>query len=155
MNSVEVWTDIIPDSDIRTKIGEITSQRRQLKALSDELINVRKERDDAKGKSTELETQNLEREQELLKQIETLRATLLEKAKEIQNSTLSGISGTSGYSRSFLWGSELVEPIQVGPILFNAKIVGNKCKGCGSEIPISLGNRDYCPSCEVEQHKNT
>ncbi len=57
VNSIENWTDIIPEADVRTQIGELTELRGQLSQTTKELERLEKESKDAQNKSSDEKSQ--------------------------------------------------------------------------------------------------
>ncbi len=138
--AIKAWMDVVPDAEKIDIVQDMVALRRQIAELSKDLIIATKERDDAKQKSSDLESQYSIREQELSKQIHDLVLKLNAKSREIRGSTLSGITGTADVSFGFgTSGAAMVtEPL----------FTGFKCKRCGKTIPEGSKNTDYCLSCE-------
>lgn len=78
LSSIEDWTDIVPEADIKTKIGEITKLASQIDQLSGDILATRKELDDAKVESA-FERQKLkdelERKEKVLRETKNELAT--------------------------------------------------------------------------------
>jgi len=69
LSSIESWTDIIPEADVKTQIGVISELNRQLEALNGEIAGLGNELSETKGKSeseiTKLTDEKKHKEEEL------------------------------------------------------------------------------------------
>lgn len=137
LSSIENWTDIIPEADVKTQIGLLSKLKLEVEDRTAELILLNEELEKTKDKSLEdkesLKKEIVNRENELKK----TRRELTEQSYEVQtnlfSSTGSVMMGTSTPS------------LVLGP---PKKI----CKMCGVafDVPISLGgiSKDTCPKCD-------
>ena len=92
VSSIENWTDIVPDADIKSQIGEISKLKTQIHDREDELQQLEKEVANIKGK-TEKEQETLRNQiHDKERQIRTMEYDLI-KAKV-------NIGGVSGVLRS-------------------------------------------------------
>jgi len=90
VNSIENWTDIIPEADIKTQIGVISELKQSLQATKYESTELKKELNDTKDRSKE-DRKKLEAEaNKTKKKIESLEREIREK---VNNSIIRDIAG--------------------------------------------------------------
>jgi hypothetical protein len=110
VNSIENWTDIVPEADIKTQIGRISELQAELGTTARDLAVPRDALQEVKGKSAE--------ETALLKSdIKRMEAEQERLAKELRDKSFGlGIATSSGQTKlsDFLLGV-LGKPVSIGP----------------------------------------
>jgi hypothetical protein len=133
VNSIENWTDITPEAEIKTEIGEISKLQMGLIEREKELAVLRKE----KAVSAEVE-------QKIKGQTEAWQ-NLLEKIKERQNKIDINVPSTGvGYSSEDMWRRWVAE---------SQAVFEGKCRKCGAPyhcaLPMPLDhNTGLCAKCQ-------
>lgn len=79
VNSIENWTDIVPEADIKTEIGVISNLKGSLNEKENDLNILKKQLDEAKGKSDQERNQLKEQIKEKEKQIKGLEREILDR----------------------------------------------------------------------------
>ncbi len=79
VNSVENWTDIVPEADIKTQIGLISDLKQQLDGRGEELQSLKNELVEKKGTSEDARKRLDDEVKEKKKQIAVLEKELLDK----------------------------------------------------------------------------
>lgn len=122
VSSIENWTDIVPEADIKTLIGEMSSLKTKIEGREEELRELNSTLNDAHGKSAN--------------EKETLRSQILEKEKQIRilekevvkaKVSMGGIGGIIGASNTSGLGSVIVGSGE-HPGLFHLPAYGPKIK---------------------------
>lgn len=134
LSSIENWTDVIPEADIRTQIGVISELRLEIDAIKDDREKLQEELEDIKGRSEE-------REQVLRAQIEEKERKETELRRKLSVQSLRGLNQGLGA----LSGGSLLSSNFSGAI---AKALGPYCPICHqgvSQEQIDAG--DPCPRC--------
>jgi hypothetical protein len=146
LSSIENWTDIVPEADVRTQIGLISELREEVGRRAKDLEQLKKNLEEVKGRSEEaaakFKEQIAAKEQELLK----LRKELSERRSTIAPLFGTGVSPDApvvlspGISVSSL-GINLPTPIFASP--------GKKrCRKCNAEIDSDPSQVNIvCPYC--------
>ncbi len=88
VNSIENWTDIIPEADVKSQIGIISELKSNLESSNLDLGSLKKELSDTKGKSSE-DIKKLERK------VKDKELEIIQLQKQVRDSQIS--FGTSGY----------------------------------------------------------
>jgi len=90
VNSIENWTDIVPEADIKTQIGLITELKQSLQGKEGDLNSLNDELDNAKGKS-ENEKKRLENEVKKKEaQVEELEREIIKKKIDLRSINIDG-----------------------------------------------------------------
>lgn len=159
LSSIENWTDIIPDANIKTQIGSLTEMKNEKTKLELQLSEMNKQlTDDKKINEKEkdvLKSQISSKENELKK----VRADLAEKEKKLNNSVLSGLNIVSGSYLGKIIDSNYYGNVELNPPAY--KIIGgasainplykSKCKKCGKELDrvfVSTSDNNICDDCK-------
>ncbi len=107
VNSIENWTDIVPEADIKTQIGVISELKQSVQEKEDELNGLNAELKDTKGKSDE-DRKRLEGEvKRKEKQIATLEREIMD--KRIGLGGIGAIGGLIGVG-----SNSTIRPIDFG-----------------------------------------
>jgi hypothetical protein len=105
VNSIENWTDIVPEADIKTQIGIIGELKQSLQGKEEELEELNNELNDTKGKSEE-DHNKLEAEvKKIEKQKSDLEREMVE--RKIGLGGLGAIGGLSGLG--LIGGSNILD----------------------------------------------
>ena len=140
VNSIEDWTDIIPEAEIKTEIGEISKLQMELIEREKELAVLREEQ----AVSNEVE-------QKIKGQVDSWQ-NLLEEIAERQNKIDINVPSTGvGYSFEDIfrrWPAE------------RQAVFEGKCNKCGApyrcSLPMSLDrNTGLCPKCQITSASST
>lgn len=149
INSIENWTDIIPEAEVKTQIGVITALREEKTKLESEIKEVRVQFQETKEKTItekdELRKTLMEKE----KKLSATEAQLLQERRKINLGVLSGLPGLT-HSTSlelpkltdlrlsdFLpktcstCGQSYFPPSPLGPLLDDGRCANCKGKGPG------------------------
>lgn len=135
LSAIENWTDLVPEADIRTQIGEITKLRGELRQRSKELQDLEEELE--ARRETEEETERLQLEvEEKQEEVSRLRQKLAEESFDgsfVSSSTGGGFAQALAEMRAEASGSRSIV----------------KCTECGSNEEYDpLTGTFSCPSCE-------
>ncbi len=107
VNSIENWTDIIPEADVRTQIGELTDLREHLNDKMREFRLLQKEIKETKSQSAEekakLKTQVEDKESE----IRELRSQVLSQVAKVGSALPFGFSSFVPYKYGL---TQIVDP---------------------------------------------
>jgi rubrerythrin len=87
LNAVEEWEDIIPEANIKTKIGVISRLKGERGNLEEEIEKLKKQKEESDEVSEELTKELEEKENELVEVKDELKS----KEWELDNSILSGM----------------------------------------------------------------
>lgn len=142
ISSIENWTDIIPEANVRTNIGVITELRNEVGQLSGALHHARTELNEVRGTSEE-------REEQLRADIEEKKSELIKLKTELykKESAIGPLISGSGFSSAVgISGHEgLSEPFSY-PTLEST--FHRKCNACGHEFYDKSGSfSSRCPKC--------
>lgn len=134
LNSIENWTDILPNIDIKTQVGIISSIKSEKESMETEIQNLTQIIEKSKGKSEEakieLEKQLARKNQELSK----IKNELREKEYKIAGSLFNSGINLSGN----------IEIGNSGGIVLGTKV----CNSCGKVYTPSFINfNDKCNDC--------
>lgn len=145
INSIENWTDVIPEANISTQIGVITDLKEKVKSLDTDLDTLNLELAETKNKSQE-ETIKI-REEKRKKEKE-----LLEARQELREKAISfspGITTGSGLlSQDYLSASAISGQL----INFSGPRICSKCGKILTDTAGSLlafSDLNLCPSCRI------
>ena len=150
INSIENWTDIIPEAEVKTQIGVITAIREEKIKLESEIKEVRAQFEEAKEKTAtekdELRKTLMEKE----KKLSETETQLLQERRKINLGVLSGLPGLTlstslGLPKApdltlpeFLFtktcstcGQSYIPPSPLGPQVDDGRCVNCKAKGPG------------------------
>lgn len=152
ISSIENWTDIVPEADIRTQIGVISKLRDEGDKLIREVRTLKEILAEAKN-------QKIEETAKLKKEIET-KEEELRKIKYQLFATSNRAFGTSGFlgSPTGLMYSSFVGPIEAGGVLTGVAYQTFVCSECGKpfektdSLPINMLT-PRCPDCEKKAKK--
>lgn len=149
LSSIESWTDITPEGDIKTQIGVISELTRKVDNLTRDLDTLGSELQETKGKTE--------------KEMETLRAEKKQKEKELSElrRELTGSSirfglpltaGNAQLSDGPLLGATGGHITGLGAPLIATSLLMPKpiCSSCGKEYQDPLGGitiDKLCPDC--------
>lgn len=103
VNSIENWTDIIPEANVRTQIGELTKLRGQLNQRMSEFARLQKEIKETKSQSAGQKAQFKKQLEDKESKIRELRAEVLSQQTKV-GSPLLGTGLSFSYDRNFLSG---------------------------------------------------
>ncbi len=101
VNSIENWTDIIPEADIKTQIGVISELRHSLKKKEDELTELNNELNDTKDRSEEDNKKLEARVKEKVKEKEYISFLIKEIAKLNVLGASNGIGGAVSFPHTY------------------------------------------------------
>jgi len=103
VSSIENWTDIVPEADIKTLIGQFTSLKSEINVKEEELSELNSKLTDEKGQSEEAKQNLKEKISDKEDQIRSLSRQLLEAKANYGGGIGSLLSSTSsGISRGLL-----------------------------------------------------
>lgn len=128
VSSIENWTDIVPEADIKTQVGVISDLKRSIDEKESELTQLQATLSEAKGKSDQERGHLRELIKEKEKQIRDLEREIVEKKVTFGSVGLGGIV-TSPTSSSQIFdtrnriGGGLLDLASIGK-LYGASIVG-------------------------------
>lgn len=132
INSIENWTDIIPEANIKTQIGILSELKKDKESLFKQIEELHKELSD----NNVLEKKEKDKLNDIIKQktkdLQDVQSKLLKKETEINTSVLSGMT----------WNI----PINID----NPYLKPRNCIKCGKELEQKSGDIVYsvlCPEC--------
>ncbi len=102
VNSIENWTDIVPEADIKTEIGVISDLKNTLKDKESDLKLLKQQLDEAKGKSDRERKQLKEQIISKEKQIEELEREIIDRKVGLGGSGLLGSLQTISRSHNII-----------------------------------------------------
>ncbi|HIJ51791.1 MAG TPA: hypothetical protein HPP66_01400 [Planctomycetes bacterium] len=94
VNSIENWTDIIPEANVRTQIGELTELRNQLNQTMIEFARLQKEIKETKSRSAEQNAQLKNQLENKESKIRELRSEILSQQTKVGSSLLGTVVST-------------------------------------------------------------
>jgi len=100
VNSIENWTDIIPEANVRTQIGELTELRGQLNQRMSEFALLKKEIKETKSRSVEQNAQLKEQIEDKESKIRDLRSEILSQQTKVGSPILG--TGAPIYGPNYL-----------------------------------------------------
>jgi hypothetical protein len=151
LSSIESWTDITPEGDIKTQIGVISELTSKVDTLTQELIALGSELQETKGKTE--------------KEIEILKAEKRQKEKELSElrQELSGRAINFGLplsSGSVPWSGAPLLGLSKGDTIYPSNLLGvssslpqQTCTACGTQYQNILSSgtdADLCPACRFK-----
>ena len=145
LSSIENWTDIVPEANIRSQIGVITDLREQTEELHMELDNLKKESEETQGKPAE-ETRALE--QQIRDKQSELSKARHELAQARSSSLTVPLLGTWAPTRLTYETNpfrDFLSPDLLGPI--EALPPSRYCRHCEESFQSWLST---CPKCGRE-----
>lgn len=140
MNAIEEWTDIIPDANIKTQIGVLTTLKKRAGELERQVSSLADEAKQSDHDREELSAELSLKEAELDK----VREELTKREDAISTSVLSGLTRSpmfeliSDFSRDY------------GEIYLDSEVsaVYSVCPACRKQFePKELRDRSDCPNC--------
>jgi len=137
LSSIENWTDIVPEADIRTQVGLISDLKLQVSQLTGDLELLRTEKEGLKGQSEEREQQ--------------LRAEIAAKEKELRLTARRLSEGMSSMGSIAAGFPGLKSHKLKTSTLFESSWPSRKCVSCGFVDPpgiLRVGNK--CPKCDKD-----
>jgi hypothetical protein len=125
LNSVEDWTDIIPEAEISTKIGVISDLKSTIEDRTSQISQLQNELRDARNQSEASQKMLRDRIETFRAEIDTTKRQLREYERQIDQSVLSGISGVTSSPSQTLSGI-------IGTTDTTTYILPQTCKQCGA-----------------------
>lgn len=160
LNSIENWTDIIPEANIKTQIGIITHLKEQAVQTNKELGDLKTEKTElekTKGKSAE-EIEELKKKiKEKERELDDTKRQLREKEIKIDYSVLSGVSSSGISSLSdFYTKVTAVAPGRQEEYIDSWTHLKKSCKSCGKPLEKDIDSYtfkviDECIDCRKKQ----
>jgi len=101
INSIEEWTDIIPDANVKTQIGVITSLKNDAITFNIRVNELTKQLDESKLRSNEEQVSLRKQLQAERTKLDATTAKLNAAETKLRSSPLSGLSGFEATGTSF------------------------------------------------------
>jgi hypothetical protein len=151
ISSIESWTDITPEADIKTQIGVISELTSKVDNLTQDLNTLGSELQETKGKTE--------------KEIEKLKAEKRQKEKELLElrQELSGRAINFGLplsSGNVPWSDVSLLGVSKGDAIYPSTLLGvsssmpkQTCTACGTQYQNILSSgtdRGLCPACQLK-----
>lgn len=140
INAIEEWQDIIPEANVKTQIGIISSLKHEQTSLSGQINGLQGDLDEAKSEasSNKGEAANLQRALRSKEhELELVQRRLLYKERELETSVLSGLTVRGGpvTSRgiSIRGGSDQKRCLNCSSTYDPPPTVKGKCPHCGED----------------------
>jgi len=131
LNSIENWTDIIPEANIKTQIGIVSGLKEKANDLEGQLINYKNKIEEDKKIS--------DQEKKLL------TAKISQKEKELENTKSELYNEKFRLNESFPSISLLNSTISSDTLV---SLHLNTCTSCGKQFQTYLSHQDKCDQCQ-------
>lgn len=130
INSIENWTDIIPEANLKTQIGIVTELKSEIDRLSQQITELNKELNVTQESGAQEMTNLVDKLSSKEKELKDFKRKLWEKENELNTSVLSGLTWNTG--------------INIGKI----PSLSHTCSICGKEYMPYLGESILNPKCQ-------
>jgi len=142
ISSIENWTDIIPEADIKSQIGIISELREKERNLSREVKTLTEAVKDIKN-------QNKEDKERLMEEIQS-KEEELNSTKRLLTKSANEAFGTSGYSGIAGYNLLSTQPLGLaaGVTFFNMP-----CSKCGRLFTTNNALAAMCPDCSKKSEE--
>jgi hypothetical protein len=155
LNSIENWTDIIPEADVKTQIGIISDLRLKEEKLTRELSELRTESQTTQGKTAAQIAQLRNEINQKEEQLAEAKTRLLKKEVNLRPGLISGL----GLTPDLISGLGLAS---VSTGLRLPAIAPQKCDSCGKNFHPTLGmyrrskaDQSKCSDCYNAKKEET